>query len=315
MSVRILVGDALERMREIPDQSVHCVVTSPPYWAMRTYKGGNGMIGLEPTFADHIDVMLAIFKEIWRVMRDDGVCWMNYGDSYAHTESKEFKRKDLMMMPARVAIALCDSGWYVRSKVIWHKENATPESVYDRPGNCYEEVFLLTKEPKNYYDYVAVRTEITVENPGPVQIQESLLASDVILPLPPEPNKKIPTSWTTRADTPDRPDRSKQEKERVDGFSNRWVKPSPWDIGQYGTNQRNVWVIPTAAYDGDHFATFPPKLVEPCILAGTSTHGCCAMCGTPYTREIVKEFIQTSKKTYNRGRRDSRKDVPYTQWG
>ena len=181
MSTRIIVGDALERLRELPDESVHCVVTSPPYWGLRAYGGDAGMIGLEPTFDDHLANLVAVFREVRRVLRSDGTLWLNYGDSYAasgsgggawhggkqgsnngtvHRNGKtpgEYKPKDLMMMPARVAMALQTDGWWLRSEIVWQKLNPMPESVTDRPTSAHEKVFLLTKAPRYFFDNEAVR--------------------------------------------------------------------------------------------------------------------------------------------------------------
>ena len=171
MNVRILVGDALSKLAELPDESVHCVVTSPPYWGLRAYKGDPGMIGLEPTFDEHLDNLVAVFREVRRVLREDGTLWLNYGDAYAgggttgrndngestwsggpvNSGPKEprprqfLKAKDLMMMPARVAMALQADGWWLRSEIIWHKPNPMPESCTDRPTSAHEKVYLFAK--------------------------------------------------------------------------------------------------------------------------------------------------------------------------
>ena len=184
MTVRILIGDALTRLRELPPESVHCVVTSPPYWGLRSYGGEPGMIGMEDTFSEHLQNLLTVFDEVWRVLRSDGICWLNYGDAYygggnggyensspgprMHSAPKGLrtgkrnpvvglKPKDLMMMPARVAIALQDAGWWVRSENIWYKLNPMPESATDRPTSAHEKVFQLTKAPRYFYDHIAVR--------------------------------------------------------------------------------------------------------------------------------------------------------------
>ena len=166
----IHVGDCLDVLASMPAESVHCCVTSPPYWGLRSYEGDPGMIGLEPTFDEHLSRLVEVFREVRRVLRTDGTCWLNYGDAYANdgkwggsTGGKHakglhgqtgigrqkvttgLKPKDLMMMPARVALALQADGWWVRSKVIWHKKNPMPESCTDRPTSSYEEMFLLTK--------------------------------------------------------------------------------------------------------------------------------------------------------------------------
>ena len=168
--VTILQGDVIETLRTLPDQSVHCCVTSPPYHGLRRYSDDPRIIGQEPMFEQHLDNLRAVFAEVWRVLRDDGVCWLNYGDAYSRGEKRGRsgpgdkqasnrgssgargaklllggKPKDLMFMPTRVAIALQEQGWYVRSELIWHKPNPMPESPKDRPTSAHEKIFLLAK--------------------------------------------------------------------------------------------------------------------------------------------------------------------------
>lgn len=180
-SVRILVGDAIRRLRELPDQSIHCCITSPPYWGLRSYKGDPGMIGMESTFEEHLDNLEGVFREVYRVLRDDGTLWLNYGDRYSNAgtrqagrgsienpgqmvvyqpRAKGFKNKDLMLMPFEVAVMLRrDVGWYIRSEIIWSKSNPMPESVVDRPTASHEKIWLMTKRPRYFYDIDAVRNE------------------------------------------------------------------------------------------------------------------------------------------------------------
>ena len=181
MSVRIMVGDALSQLAALPDASVHCAVTSPPYWGLRAYRGDAGMIGLEPTFDEHLENLVAVFREVRRVLRADGTLWLNYGDAYsggvpggaspdgarkgradmasaaAPKRGREWKPKDLLMMPARVAMALQADGWWLRSEIVWHKPNPMPESCTDRPTSAHEKLFLLSKSAKYFYDAEAVR--------------------------------------------------------------------------------------------------------------------------------------------------------------
>ena len=181
MTVQILVGDALSQLRDMPDGSVHCVVTSPPYWGLRAYKGDPGMIGMEPTFAEHLANLVAVFREVRRVLRSDGTLWLNYADAYGGGSNRQdtapdsiqakyagrtreaaggsFKAKDLMMMPARVAMALQAEGWCLRSEIIWHKPNQMPESVTDRPTSSHEKLFLMSKSARYFYDSESVRVE------------------------------------------------------------------------------------------------------------------------------------------------------------
>ena len=176
MTIKVLVGDVRERLAEIPPASVHCVVTSPPYYGLRNY-GVAGQIGLESTLAEYITTMVDVFREVRRVMRDDATLWLNIGDSYAanrayqvtdnkhvnvgntrgSTVPKGMKPKDLMMVPARLAMALQDDGWWLRSDIIWHKPNPMPESVQDRPTSAHEHIFLLTKRARYFWDQDAVR--------------------------------------------------------------------------------------------------------------------------------------------------------------
>ena len=181
MSIKILIGDVFDKLAELPGESVHCVVTSPPYWSLRDY-GIKGQIGLEATFAEHGDVLVRVFREVRRVLRGDGTLWLNYGDSYytdqsgqlgkgldgnirkgrrgrySKTAAKEYKRKDLMLMPARIALSLQDDGWWVRSEIVWQKPNCLPEFVHDRPACSHEKIYLLTKSARYFYDAEAVRT-------------------------------------------------------------------------------------------------------------------------------------------------------------
>ena len=279
MSIKILVGDALEQLRELPDESVHCVVTSPPYWGLRAYGGDAGMIGLEPTFDDHLANLVAVFCEVRRVLRGDGTLWLNYGDAYARGDRWDtgcqeglggrggrigeplglprrsgYKPKDLMMMPSRVAMALQADGWWLRSEIVWQKKNPMPESVTDRPTSAHEKVFLLSKRAKYFYDAEAVR----VPWMGAVKTPRYMGRHKHVIP----DDKAVKSG-------PDVPD----------------------DFGALisrGSNLRNVWSIATFAYPGSHFATFPPALVEPCIKAGTSAKGVCGECGAPWVRTVAK---------------------------
>lgn len=181
MSVRILVGDCVKKLQELPDQSVHCCVTSPPYWQLRKYKGESDMIGQEATFEQHLGNLMAVFDEVWRVLRDDGVFYLNYGDAYTGSgrgSSLQLDRKpgainkgnlgslevdaapkgalglppkNLMFMPFRIALALQDRGWIARSRIPWLKSNPTPESVKDRPVSAHEEVFMFSKSHKTLF--------------------------------------------------------------------------------------------------------------------------------------------------------------------
>ena len=272
MSTRILVGHALERLRAMPAESVHCCITSPPYWRLRSYEGGDSMIGLETTFDAHLARLVEVFREVRRVLRADATLWLNYGDAYStgttagrnptktadvggwqqqaaigpRANDPALKPKDLMMMPARVALALQADGWWLRSEVVWHKPNPMPESCTDRPTSAHEKLYLLSKRATYFYDADAVR---------------------------------LPPTGRTDAMTFGAP------PERMDG--DRSYKCD----GTAGANLRNVWTIATESFPDAHFATFPTALVEPCIRAGTSERGVCAKCGAPWVRESSTRYV------------------------
>ncbi len=281
---KIIKGNA----RHIPltDGSVQCVVTSPPYWGLRDYGlNGNG-IGLESTPEIYCEKIVEVFREVWRVLRDDGTVWVNLGDSYAgganHTGRNDegpitnrrggsirggpktvvekafpgLKPKDLVGIPWRVAFALQADGWYLRSDIIWAKPNPMPESVIDRPTKSHEYLFLLSKREKYYFDQDAVKEA---------------------------PQRNVQVGWK---DT-DLKDYSCDPRLEKQGSHKDWRKYCP--TGEVTSrNLRTVWNIATQPYPEAHFATFPEALVEPCIKAGTSKKGCCPECRSPWVRVVEK---------------------------
>jgi DNA modification methylase len=273
MVTRLLVGDCREVLPTLADQSVHCCVTSPPYFGLRDYNV-TGQIGLEASLDAYITTLVEVFREVRRVLRDDGTCWLNLGDSYANlnhapgsTAKKNGKQgwgeikpnsaniptglkpKDLMMVPARVALALQADGWYLRSDIIWAKKACMPESVTDRPTSAHEHVFLLTKKAKYYFDMEAVREQ----SERPELIGKMRLSG-------------VNGLIGQRNDV---------------GRQHDYCNPA-------GRNLRNVWHLGPSPFPEAHFATFPPALVEPCIKAGTSERGCCAACGAPWGRVVER---------------------------
>jgi len=255
---RLYHGDTREVMKSLPSESVHCVVTSPPYWGLRDYQV-EGQLGLEPTPEEYCANMVEVFSEVWRVLNPTGTVWLNLGDSYSgsgrgpskwnsaqemrsnQTPPSGLKPKDLVGIPWRVAFALQADGWYLRSDIIWNKPNPMPESVTDRPTKAHEYIFLLTKNPRYYYDADAIR-EIS---------------------LYPNDNRGA------RSDS-----RRGTDMNSMNGKTGLF------------RNKRSVWEITTHPYPEAHFATYPEKLVEPCILAGTSEKGVCAKCGNPWNRIV-----------------------------
>ena len=217
----LFAGDALNVLRRLEEKSVQCVVTSPPYWGLRNY-GIEAQIGLEETLPQFIDKLVSVFSEVKRVLKNDGTFWLNIGDGYTsgnrgwrapdkknparamdvRPDTPEgLKRKDLIGMPWRLAFALQEDGWYLRSDIVWHKPNAMPESVKDRPARAHEYIFLLSKSEQYLYNWEATR--------------------------------------------------------------------EPADGGGY-RNRRSVWSVNTKPFSGAHFATFPPDLIRPCILASSN---------------------------------------------
>jgi DNA modification methylase len=242
MTVRFLLGDCRDRLKELADESVHCVVTSPPYWGLRNY-GVATQIGLEPSFHDYIEQMVAVFREVRRVLRADGTLWLNLGDA--------FENKQLLGMPWRLAFALQEEGWWLRQDIIWSKKNLMPESVTDRCTKSHEYLFLLTKSARYYFDNEAIKEPAIYA--GHVKTTNGAAGMDAGY-----------DGHRTRA-----------------GFTRGVTVPAM-------RNKRSVWEIASAPFADAHFATFPPALIEPCILAGTSARGCCAKCGAPWVREVKK---------------------------
>lgn len=262
----ILLGDSLTILKDMPSQSIHTCVTSPPYWGLRDY-GVEGQLGLEKTPDEYVQNMVSLFSEVKRVLTDDGTLWINLGDSYASgSKNRTFdqasansklaggkltqqqslvqqskivaglKPKDLVGIPWRVAFALQKDGWYLRQDIIWHKPNPMPESVTDRCTKAHEYIFLLSKSPKYYFNNEAIK----------------------------EPAKR-----------PEGPgNRKKYDVPRQRQGTNANITEGLHKIGPKETRQkRSVWTVTTKPFKGAHFATFPPDLIEPCILAGCPEGG------------------------------------------
>ncbi|WP_299671711.1 site-specific DNA-methyltransferase [uncultured Roseobacter sp.] len=229
-TVTILVGDALKTLRKMPDKSVSVVITSPPYWGLRDY-GVEGQLGLEASVGRHVDAMIKVFREIHRVLKDDGICWVNYGDCYATTPNgraaaevkrgghddrvfrdkpfstigEDFKPKDLCMVPARFAIAMQADGWWIRSEIIWGKPNAMPDSAKDRPAVAFEKIYMFTKSARYFYNYEAVRQARSSDEDAPTFRGGCYVngAQDnaTMGYRQDRGNRKIPESWETGSGT------------------------------------------------------------------------------------------------------------------
>jgi len=292
MSALIINANALNI--PLADKSVQCVVTSPPYYGLRDY-GTDGQLGLEPTPDAYIANLVEVFREVWRVLRDDGTVWLNLGDSYASMKSRynqkaqnlnggkaqdnEFqgnktdlyhhkelglKDKDLIGIPWMVAFALRADGWYLRQDIIWHKPNPMPESVKDRCTKSHEYIFLLSKSAKYYYDNEAVKEPIS-ENSHYGGTYRNICQADIVR----EQMGNYSKTGITLGATINMP---------VDGKRNK----------------RDVWTVPTKPYKGAHYATFPPDLIKPMILAGCPQF-VCVKCGAPYER-VVERVVGYSKE-------------------
>ena len=286
----ILVGDVREKLRELADGSVHCCVTSPPYWGLRSYNGGDAEIGLESTPDEYVASMVAVFREVWRVLRDDGTLWLNLGDSYAagkmvrddsgdngrfggtrlepvqRKAPEGLKPKDLVGIPWRVAFALQADGWYLRQDIIWAKPNPMPESVTDRCTKSHEYIFLLSKSARYYYDNEAIKEPVAHSTVVRLsQDTENQRGSDRVPGKTNGPMKAVGRGathirfgGTKYGDSNDPKHATKSGNEYTDTGTR---------------NKRDVWTVTTRSYKGAHFATFPADLITPCILAGCPPDG------------------------------------------
>ena len=396
MAVQILIGDVLDRLAQLPDESVHIVICSPPYWGLRDYGTGEWVggdpncdhrsptmregrnedrpllagsaasnreqlllahrsvcalcgavkvdrqLGLEPTLAEHIDALVAVFREVRRVLRSDGTLWLNYGDCFATSPNgraaaatkaaggddrtfrdKPFstiqgtlKAKDLVMVANRLAIALQDDGWFVRQEIVWHKTNPMPESVKDRPMTAHEKVWLLTKSPRYFYDHHAVREPSEsspsdrrkmaeskdriggkhkdLDDPLSKASQSSKVGRKRAVGSP--DGRNLRSVWPADAETVG----ASPSGKRVRGVPPRHAQYESSDQSKLdhvgrgsGRNLRSVWSIATQPFKQAHFATFPTKLVETCLKAGTSEMGVCSSCGAPWKRVTEKRSTET----------------------
>lgn len=320
----VTCADALDFLRTLPDESVHCIVTSPPYFGLRDY-GVDGQIGLESTPRDFVDVLVAVFREARRVLRSDGTCWINLGDSFSgsgkggNPDDSSFRKqatnfgslmkigdtarqaavtnitrnvegvapKNLLGIPWRVAFALQDDGWTLRSDIIWSKSNPMPESVTDRPTKAHEYVFLLSKSEHYWYDAEAIKEPLAEASFGRAERKQRLIDR-------------------TGAGT-----LGKQIENGVDqlhgyaGLALARNGKTGYDL-EGGRNKRSVWTIATEPTPDAHFATFPKKLIEPMILAGCPAT-VCAECGAPWERVTERETSYDHVTTAN----GKSKDGPY----
>lgn len=298
MSVKIYVDDALARLRQLPDSSVNCVITSPPYWGLRDY-GIAGQLGLEATPEKHITALVKVFREVKRVLKPDGTLWVNYGDTYASSvngrpaaevvndnrtfRDKPFstvvgrlKPKDLVGLPWLLAFALRDRlGFYLRSDIIWHKPNCMPESAKDRPAKAHEYLFLFSKSPRYYYNYAAVREPVAANDNG-IEQHPNALSFARIVNEPELPGHSDSQHRITRGKGNSRSFRGGAYV-HSQNFQNSAAMARKTAGNQENIsglrNRRTVWTIANRGFSEAHFATFPPELVRPCLLAGCPADG------------------------------------------
>ena len=271
MSYQLYHGDCLETLKTFASESINCCVTSPPYFGLRDY-GVDGQIGMEHTPDDFVNSLVTVFREVRRVLKDDGTLWVNLGDSYsAHKDCKSIgqslakgttrenahvieksknrtsdskmlksvglKNKDLIGIPWMVAFALRADGWWLRQDIIWSKKNPMPESVTDRCTKAHEYIFLLSKSKQYYFDNDAIRGPIKLTEGDTVRFRE----------------RKTSSPFGNR-------DEDTQQREvKYDEIK--------------GANKRSVWTVNTKPYSGAHFATFPEELITDCIKAGCPENG------------------------------------------
>ena len=266
----IHTGDCLEVLKTLPDESIHCCVTSPPYYALRDY-GMEEQIGREATPKEYISRLTEVFTEVRRVLRSDGTLWLNIADTYAgkgnqgdfvdpknpkgrngqavalNYKVEGCKPKDMIGIPWMLAFALRDSGWYLRNDIIWMKENPMPESCKDRCSRCYEHIFLLSKSRKYFFDAKAI--------------------SEPIAPATAERLKRGMKGGNKYGKpVPGQPQTQTINRPRAHGeITDSMINPM--------RNKRDVWVVNTVPFKGGHYAAYPPKLVEPCLLAGCPEGG------------------------------------------
>lgn len=279
VATQVFIDDALSVLRALPDESVQMCVTSPPYFGLRKYSDSPHEIGIEETPAAFVAALVAVFREVRRVLRNDGTLWLNLGDSYANdcfgtgsngaackqhsnngtnhnlSEAERYrgipqgmKKKDLMMIPARVAIALCDDGWYLRSEITWCKKAPMPESVTDRPTSATEKIYLLSKSAKYFYDADAVREPLAMNRWSKSNT-----------------NGAKGNGYKLKAGSPGQTPHSFQRK----GHSGYFDSDGNPLFNEAGRNQWNYWLLAPESCKEAHFATFPTEIPRRAILAGS----------------------------------------------
>lgn len=286
---KIIQGDALEVLKTLPDESIDCAITSPPYWALRDY-GVAGQLGLEPTFQEYINKLCDMFDEVKRVLKKEGTCWVNIGDTYsgsgvgqkdtgkASYKENDFRKeptktflpnKSLCNIPARFSIEMQNRGWILRNKIIWHKPNCMPSSAEDRFTVDFEEVFFFVKSKKYYFEQqlekaIWAEKDYRSQVPGGVLSGGKTATGEYATKRVAYSSKKVKDSVRFFGEGSGNPGNG------INGSTLGGITPN-MEMGL--KNKRAVWKINTKGYSEAHFATYPEKLVEPMIMAG------CPKCG------------------------------------
>lgn len=278
---RIIQGDCIKGMATLPEGCINTCITSPPYFGLRSYNGGDDEIGQEPTVDEFVQKMVEVFRGVRRILRDDGTLWLNLGDSYMSAtcvpppqtvangnnrgmptdfipanrqKQNGLKQKDLIGIPWRVAFALQADGWYLRQDIIWHKPNPMPESVEDRCTKAHEYIFLLSKKPKYYFDFEAIKEPLAESSVGRAERKQKLIDRTGVGTLGKQVENGVDTKHGYAGLALGRNGKT--------GYSKDGKR-----------NKRSVWAVSTKPFRGAHFATFPKELIEPCVLAGCPKGG------------------------------------------
>jgi DNA modification methylase len=315
MEAKIIHGDNRKTLATLPERSFHCCVTSPPYWGLRDY-GVDGQIGLEGSPDGFVGAMVDVFRGVWRVLRDDGILWLNLGDSYCPVNRGEnarprvetltglqvgnphadiatrrevlngaasagLKQKDLCGIPWRVAFALQEDGWYLRDAVIWHKPAPMPGSQQDRCTSSYEFIFQLTKSRKYFFDMDAIKEPLkpSSESRGEVAFGGNKGGGDAGSASRLYSGNSWKGSSFTEGKTGAVHDNQGQGERNPTG----------------GSTPRNVWTMASGGFKEAHFATFPIELPLRCIKASTSSKGCCSGCGAPWQRITERTALKRER--------------------
>ncbi len=300
---KIVCSDALTYLKKLESESIDCCITSPPYWNLRDYNI-DGQLGLEPTFQEYISKLVAIFDEVKRVLKNEGTCFINLGDTYGGTgagqekstnsqgkqtdgqyyeqaKAREMKAKNskgyekcLLQIPSRFALAMTDRGWILRNTIIWHKKNAMPSSVLDRFTNKYEQVFFFTKNKKYYFDGDAVRIPFETEEKRPDGIvRQREYGYEGKFKVENAESFGSPRARNSRQYNSKEGTKNRDLEEIAVKFGTRRPPGNDYERNPLGKNMGDVWTLVSDPFPEAHFATYPPLLISPMIKSGCPENG------------------------------------------